>query len=267
MLTPDVLLAVRDRCAVITIDRPSTRNAIDRPTIEALGSVLDQVEVGIDSGDIAVVAIRGGGSQVFISGGDLKELAQIRSESDARLMAESMRTVLDRLVSLRIPSVAVLNGDAYGGGAEVAVACDIRIAASDVRIGFTHVSLGIMPAWGGVERLTTLVGRGRASHLLLTGNVVTAAEAGAVGLVEHVVERESFEDDSHALLAQLAAVPSTPARAITALVKAVAQPVVPGLAELATTEFAKSWASENHWIAVEAAAARRASQRPSRPTT
>ena len=92
-------------------------------------------------------------------------------------MAETMRGVLDRVATLPVPVLAAVNGDAYGGGAEVAVACDIRIAADDVRCAFNQVALGIMPAWGGIERLTALVGRGRALALMTTGRVLDAAAA------------------------------------------------------------------------------------------
>jgi len=121
-----------------------------------------------------VLVVTGAGTRVFVAGGDLKELAAIRTHDDAVAMAHTMRTVLDRIATLPVPVLAAVNGDAYGGGAEVAVACDIRIAADDVRCGFNQVALGIMPAWGGIERLTALVGRGRALMLMTTGRVFLA---------------------------------------------------------------------------------------------
>lgn len=117
-----------------------------------------------------------------------------------------MCSCLDRLATLAVPTVALMNGHAYGGGAEVAVACDMRLAADDISIAFNQVALAIMPAWGGIERLTALVGRGRALHLLLTGRVLLVAQAGAIGLVEQVVPRAEFEVEGQALLRTLAAV-------------------------------------------------------------
>jgi enoyl-CoA hydratase len=260
-MTPDVTLTVQDRCALLTIDRPQTRNAIDRPAMATLGGLLDEVAALVDRDEARVLAIRGGGDRVFVSGGDLKELATIRSEDDARAMALSMREVLDRVGALSVPTVAVLNGHAFGGGAEVAIACDMRIAASDVQIGFTQVQLGIMPAWGGVERLAKVVGRGRACHLLLTGAVLTAGEAAAVGLVEQVVDRPGFDAAVVALLTQLAAVPPAAARGIRALVDDVWRPDSPQTTEPAATAFARSWVSDEHWQAVDEQARLRAERR------
>jgi enoyl-CoA hydratase/carnithine racemase len=257
----DVTLSVSNRRAVLTIDRPATRNAIDRPTMGTLAELLDEVEALAGRDDVRVLAIRGGGDRVFVSGGDLKELATIRTEDDAREMALSMRTVLDRVASLPVPTVALLNGHAFGGGAEVAIACDMRLAADDVRIGFTQVQLGIMPAWGGVERLAKLLGRGRTCHLLLTGSVLTAEEAARTGLVEEVVARADFDVAADRLLTQLAALPAAAARGIRELVDQVWRPDSPATTKDATTAFARSWVSEEHWGAVEVQARLRAERR------
>jgi enoyl-CoA hydratase/carnithine racemase len=257
----DVTLTVDNRAAVLTIDRPSTRNAIDRPTMGTLARLLDEVESLVERDEVRVLAIRGGGDRVFVSGGDLKELAAIRTESDAREMALTMRGVLDRVSSLAVPTVALLNGHAFGGGAEVAIACDMRLAAADVRIGFTQVQLGIMPAWGGVERLAKLVGRGRTSHLLLTGSVLTADAAARVGLVEEVVDRSTFDEASRDLLTQLAALPPAAARGIRRLVDEVWQPDSPRTTDDATSAFARSWVSDEHWEAVDQQARLRAQRR------
>jgi enoyl-CoA hydratase/carnithine racemase len=264
-MSDDVRLTLRRGVATILIDRPATRNAIDRAVMARLDGLLDEVDTGIEAGDIAVVALRGGGDRVFISGGDLKELARIRTEADATAMSRTMRGVLDRVATLPVPTVALLNGDAYGGGGEVAVACDIRLAAADVTIAFNQVALGIMPAWGGIERLTTLVGRGRALQLLLTGALLPAEAAAAANLVELVVPRPDFDEAAARLLDQLAAVPPTPGRAIKALVGSVAPPSSPELAAVASAEFARSGVADEHWAAVDAAAARRAALKAARP--
>jgi enoyl-CoA hydratase/carnithine racemase len=226
-----------------------------------LSALIDDVEALAARDEIRVLALRGGGDRVFVSGGDLKELASIRTEDDARDMALSMRRVLDRVASLPVPTVALLNGHAFGGGAEVAVACDLRLAASDVRIGFTQVQLGIMPAWGGVERLAKLVGPGRANHLLLTGAVLEAEQAACVGLVEQVVARADFDAAGDALLAQLAGLPPSAARGIRSLVDAVWRPDSPETTDHATASFARSWVSDEHWDAAERQARLRAERR------
>ena len=116
--------------------------------------------------------IRGGGDRAFVSGGDLKELAALRTLEEAAGMARRMRTICDRIAAFPAPVIAALNGHALGGGAEVAVAADIRVAADDVKIGFNQVSLAIMPAWGGAERLAALVGRSQALLLAGSGTVL-----------------------------------------------------------------------------------------------
>ncbi len=256
-----VRLSVAEGIATILIDRPPTRNAIDRTVMAELNVVLDELDTAIEADEIRVVAIRGGGDRVFISGGDLKELALIRTESDAVAMSRTMRGVLDRVATLPVPTVALLNGDAYGGGGEVAVACDLRLAAADIKIAFNQVALAITPAWGGIERLTTLIGRGRALQLLLTGSVMAAPEANAINLIEVVVPRERFDAEAASLLATLAAVPSGPSRTIKSLVGSVAPPVAPELASFAAAAFARSWVADEHWAAADAAAAARAARR------
>ena len=176
-------LELEQGLAVITIDRPEARNAIAPETMEQLEKALDEAE-----GAKALV-IRGGGDRAFVSGGDLKELSKLRTVEQAAEMARQMRTVCDRIAAFPAPVVAALNGHALGGGAEVAVAADIRIAADDIKIGFNQVSLAIMPAWGGAERLSALVGRGRALMLAGSGTVLDASGAERLGLVDRVLPR------------------------------------------------------------------------------
>src|SRR5215468_6162027 len=166
----EVALDLQEGVAVVTVDRPEVRNAISPATMDALERALDA------AADADVLVIRGSGDRAFISGGDLKELAKIRTHEAAVAMAVRMRRLCDRIATFPGPVIAALNGHALGGGAEVAVAADIRIAADDVKIGFNQVALAIMPAWGGLERLAALVGHGRALLLAGTGTVLDAIE-------------------------------------------------------------------------------------------
>jgi enoyl-CoA hydratase len=245
----DVRLERDGPVAVITIDRPASRNAVGLATMGLLGDVVADVA----GSDAALVVLRGAGDRVFVSGGDLKELAALRTVEDAQAMARRMRTVLDALAGLPVPVLAALNGDAYGGGAEVAVACDVRLAADDVRLGFTQVQLGIMPAWGGIERLGALVGRGRALYLLASGRVLGAGEAATWGLVEEVAPRARFEDRWRALAHELAGASGLALRGIKGCYDAAHPPARPDLAEGATAAFARTWVSDDHWSAVERA--------------
>jgi enoyl-CoA hydratase/carnithine racemase len=222
--------------AVITIDRPHVRNAIGLATMDELDKVIDAA-----AGAQALV-IKGAGDRAFVSGGDLKELAAIRTDDEAAAMALKMRRVCDRLADFPAPVIAALNGHALGGGAEVAVAADIRVAADDVRIGFTQVKLAIMPAWGGAERLAALVGKGRALLLAGAGTVLGAAEAERIGLVDRVVPRASFEAEWRSLARSLA---NDPAREIKRLTAGGVAP------DEAARAFARLWAADAHWAAAE----------------
>ena len=230
-------LELDDGLAVITIDRPKARNAIAPETMEQLDAALDGAE-----GATALV-IKGAGDRAFVSGGDLKQLAALRTEADAAAMARRMRAVCDRIATFASVTVAVLNGHALGGGAEFAVAADIRLAAADIKIGFNQVSLEIMPAWGGAERLAELVGYSRALLLAGTGTILPATEAERVGLIDRVLPRESFDDDWRAIARKLA---HRPAGEIKRVMKGAS-------ADEAVDAFARLWVSDEHWAAAEKA--------------
>ena len=187
------------------------------------------------------LVIRGEGDKAFVSGGDLKELSALRTEEQAAAMAWRMRSLCDELANFPAPVVAALNGHAFGGGAEVAVAVDIRVAADDIKIGFNQVSLEIMPAWGGAERLAALVGRGRALMLAGTGAVLTADQAEKVGLVDRVLARATFETEWRSLARALA---NRPAGDIKRVMSGVP-------ASDAVAAFASLWVSDEHWAAAD----------------
>ncbi len=224
-----------DTVAVITINRPGARNAIAPQT-------MDQLEEAIaGAAGAQCLVIRGEGEKAFVSGGDLKELSALRTEEQAAAMASRMRSICDELARFPAPVVAALNGHALGGGAEVAVAADIRVAADDIKIGFNQVSLDIMPAWGGAERLATLVGRGRALMLAGSGTILTAHEAEKFGLVDLVLPRASFDTEWRSLARSLA---NKPAGEIKRVIAGVS-------ADDAIAAFAALWVSDEHWAAAD----------------
>ncbi|MFC4503506.1 MULTISPECIES: enoyl-CoA hydratase/isomerase family protein [Streptomyces] len=231
-----VELELEDGLAVVTIDRPHARNAVDLATMAELEKALDAAEGAL------ALAVTGAGEKAFVSGGDLKELARLRSEPEAVEMALRMRAVCDRIAAFPGPVVAALNGHAFGGGAEVAVAADIRIAAEDVRIGFNQSRLAIVPAWGGAERLARLVGPGRALLLAGTGRALDAAEAERLGLVDAVLPRAGFADAWRELARSLA---TAQAREIKNLTTRTRTP------EEAAAAFARLWVADEHWEAAE----------------
>jgi enoyl-CoA hydratase len=233
--------------AVVTIDRPDVRNAIGFATIAALDDALDRVLAST----AAVLVLRGGGDRAFVSGGDLKELGAVRTYEDAVGMASRVRRLLDRVAAFPVPVIAALNGHALGGGAEVAIAADVRIAADDIKIGFNQVSLGIMPAWGGAERLAEIVGRSRALLAITTGELYDAAAAAHWGLVDMVVPRHAFEAEWQRLARRLATLAPGTTRAVKAVIGAAVPAVHPDLETGATDAFARLWTADAHWAAVE----------------
>lgn len=255
----EIRLERQGAAALITIDRPHARNALARPTFAELRAAIAEVAAG----DASLLVLRGAGDRAFVAGGDLRDLAQVRTLSDAQELAASMREVLDALVTLPIPVLGALNGDALGGGAETAVACDFRIAASHARIGFSQARLGIMPAWGGIERLGELVGRGRALYLLTTGATLSASDAARWGLIEEVVPSESFEPRLAALVEELAEVPRAVLTGLKRVVGQVRPNFHPATAAVAVDAFAATWIDDAHW---QAAARRETERRRARGT-
>lgn len=243
---------------VLTIDRPHARNAIGLGTMDELDAAL----AGLAGGDARCAVLTGAGDRAFVAGGDLRELESVTSEEFAVDMARRMRHTLDRIATLPIPVICALNGAAIGGGAETAVACDYRIAADDARIGFTQVLLGVMPAWGGVERLSNLVGRGRALYLLTTGTVLSGREAVAAGLVEECVPRAAFEARWREVAHQVARAPRSALAGIKRAVEGTIPANRPGTEREAIADFARAWADPRHWeMAAEAEARRREARR------
>src|ERR1700736_5637684 len=245
----DIKVRQEGRVLVLTVDRPQARNALAGSTMEELDAHLADLA---DRTDIHCAVITGAGERAFIAGGDLKELASQRDEAFARQMAEAMRGSLDRIPSLPVPVIAAINGAALGGGAEVAIACDFRVAADDARIGFTQALLGLMPAWGGIERLAGSTGRSRALYLLTTGRVLSGQEAVDWGVVEECVPRAGFEARWRQVARQGASAP----REVLAAIKAAMQAAHPGsrpdLAGPAIADFARAWADPRHWEMAEA---------------
>jgi enoyl-CoA hydratase len=234
---------------LLTIDRPAVHNAISLSTMDEFDRVLDHLEA---SPTLSVLVLTGAGDKTFVSGGDLKELEQLTTHQAAASMSRQMQQLMTRLSGLPIPVIGAINGDSFGGGCEVALACDIRIASSRARFAFKQVTIGITPAWGGRSRLVDLVGRSLALRLMLTGEIIDAAEAMRIGLVDGIVDPASVFGSAMGLARQIAANPSEAVRAIKHQVSHGR-----GLSSEAATEFeadtfARTWVSDDHLKAVAA---------------
>jgi enoyl-CoA hydratase/carnithine racemase len=254
---PDLRVEIARGVATIVINRPSARNALALGTMAEIDEALTEIE----RQKARVVVVRGASDKAFCAGGDLKELEHMRSAEDAAGMASRMRRTLDRVTALAVPVIGAINGDAFGGGAELALACDFRIAARHARIGFTQISLGLMPAWGASERLAALVGRGKALHMLLTGRVFAADEALGVGLVEEVVDGAGFDARIAEVARSIATASPTAVAGIKRSVDSVRAHRHPELAESAVATFTRTWTAPAHWRAVERMEKRRKKSR------
>ena len=179
-------IEVDDRLAVVTIDRPEVRNALSRQVLAELRDALAQLGA---ADDVGIVAFTGAGDKAFVAGADIGQLrhADLHAGLDAAL-----QRAFDEIEAFPKPTVAAVNGFALGGGCELAMACDIRIASENARFGLPETTLSVLPGAGGTQRLARLVGTGRAIEMILTSRFVDAAEAHAIGLVTAVVPAEEL---------------------------------------------------------------------------
>jgi enoyl-CoA hydratase len=190
-----VLLDVAGAVATLTVNRPWVLNALDQATFDALEESWNRIEA--DPG-VRCAIVTGAGDRAFSAGADIRQLNELSSESALAFMAYGQR-VFDRIAASRKPTVAAVNGYALGGGLELAMACDIRIASDTAFFGQPEITLGSIPGWGGTQRLPLLIGLGRARELILTGRIIDAAEAERAGLVNRVVPVADLATEAHAV--------------------------------------------------------------------
>ncbi len=182
----NVKVMVEDRVAIVTIDHRPV-NALDRQTLQELGQVVDAIR---DEATTKVIIVTGGGSLAFVAGADIKEVSKLSSVAEAKEMARLGQSVFLKLQRLAKPVIAAINGVCLGGGLELAMSCHLRISGDRVRFGQPEITLGIIPGWGGTQRLPRLIGRAKATEWILTGDVVMAQEAYRLGLVNQVVPQD-----------------------------------------------------------------------------
>jgi len=229
--------------ATLTINRPQVHNAVSLATMSEIERVLDWLEA--DS-TISALILTGAGDRSFVSGGDLKDFERITTHEAAVAMSRRMQLISARLRALPIPVIGAINGDCLGGGCEVALACDIRIVSDAARFGFKQVNLGITPAWGGRRRFVRMAGRARALRLLLTGDLIDAAEALRLGLADQVVASDQVMVQATALARAIAANPPMAVRAIKQMVNEDDLIDDERIQALEADRFARTWISEDH---------------------
>jgi enoyl-CoA hydratase len=191
-----------DVVATICLDRPAKHNAL---TPEMLGQ-LEEILITLDSDrDVRVVLVTAAGNRSFCAGADIKRFKALQPLDMWALWTRLGHRVFDHLAGLRQPTIAAISGNAYGGGFELALACDLRILADDATLGLTEVGLGTLPGWGGTGRLRELVGAGRAKELIFTGEPLIAEQALAWGVANQLVPKAEVIKTAHALAVRIAA--------------------------------------------------------------
>jgi enoyl-CoA hydratase len=183
----NILLNVEDHIATLTINRPDKLNALNKDTLLEIKCAFQQI--CLDK-DIKALIITGAGEKAFIAGADINEIAAL-DESDARTFSENGQKIFRLIENSRTPVIGAINGYALGGGCELALSCHLRLASQNAQLGLPEASLGILPAFGGTQRLTRLIGKGMALEIMLTGDMISAERAVKIGLVNHMVDHPS----------------------------------------------------------------------------
>jgi enoyl-CoA hydratase len=183
----NILLNVEDHIATLTINRPDKLNALNKDTLLEIKCAFQQI--CLDK-DIKALIITGAGEKAFIAGADINEIAAL-DESDARTFSENGQKIFRLIENSRKPVIGAINGYALGGGCELALSCHLRLASQNAQLGLPEASLGILPAFGGTQRLTRLIGKGMALEIMLTGDMISAERAVKIGLVNHMVDHPS----------------------------------------------------------------------------
>jgi len=236
-----LILEREDGVAILTINRPQALNALNEQVLEELSRALEEV-----AGDpeVRVLIITGAGDRAFVAGADIRHMRDL-DVAGARSFAERGQRVLGYIENMDKVVIAAINGYCLGGGCELAMACDIRLAARGARLGQPEVTVGVPPGFGATQRLPRLVGLGKAKELILTGEMVDAEEAAAMGLVNRVCEPDRLMDEARALARKIASrAPVALALAKRALNRSFSVGLETGLAYEAEL-FASAFASED----------------------
>ena len=197
----NLIFEKKDHVGTITFNRPKVLNALNRETMDELDALLSEARY---DADLRVLILTGAGDKAFIAGADVNELAQ-QTPASGRETSLHGQAVLHKFETLGKPSIAAINGFALGGGCELALACSIRLASRTAKLGQPEVKLGIIPGYGGTQRLARLCGKGVALELCLSGEMISAEEAQCIGLVNHVYEPGELLAAAQALAAKIAA--------------------------------------------------------------
>ncbi len=238
-----------DRTAIIRVNRPAARNAIDRKTMDELEEAIQLLETRTELG---CVVLTGEGDRAFIAGGDLKDFSQLDTPAMGQEMARRMQLLLNRWEALPIPTIAAIGANAYGGGCEIALACDLRVMAEGAHLVFSQARLGLLTGWGGTARLVRAVGVSASMQILMTGQYLTALRAKELGLVAEVAPDGYALAGALDLARQITRHPREAIEALKAVILAASTEPFDRALEVENQWFGKRWCSPEHRRAVSA---------------
>lgn len=200
MTYENILSNIENSIATVTINRPTKLNALNVDTIQELHHAFNTLQL---NPDVRVIILTGSGEKAFVAGADIAEFAHFSVEEGAQLAANGQELLFDFVEKLKTPVIAAVNGFALGGGLELAMACHFRVASDNAKMGLPEVSLGVIPGYGGTQRLPQLVGKGRAMEMIMTAGMIPADEAYRAGLVNHVVAQAELLDFCKGIAAKI----------------------------------------------------------------
>ena len=189
MALENIILEHEKGIATLYINRPEKLNALNKATIQELHETLELVD---NNPDVRVIIITGSGEKAFVAGADISEFAHFSAEEGSKLAAQGQKILFDFIENMNTPVIAAINGFALGGGLELAMACHFRIASENAKMGLPETSLGVIPGYGGTQRLPQIIGKGRAMEMIMTAGMIDAETAKVYGLVNHVVPQSDL---------------------------------------------------------------------------
>ena len=197
MTYKNIIADLKERILYLTINRESKLNALNKETLNELADVIAEAQ---NNDEVRGILLTGAGPKAFVAGADISEFAEFNGNQGEELARHGQETVFNAIEHSIKPVVAAINGFALGGGLELAMACHIRIASENAMLGLPEVSLGLIPGYGGTQRLTQLVGKGKAIEMITTAEMISATQAESIGLVNHVVAPEFLMAKAEELL-------------------------------------------------------------------
>ena len=223
MMYKNILSKIKEGVCCITINRPKQLNALNSATIRELNKAITKAD---NHKSVRCIIITGAETKAFVAGADIKEFAKFNVSQGKSLASQGQKLLFDLLENATTPSIAAINGFALGGGLELAMSCHIRIAADNVKMGLPEVSLGVIPGYGGTQRLAQLVGKGKAMEMIMTAQVLSAEEAWKWGLVNHVCSQEKLMFMAEEIASKIK---SNSASAISKAIKAINSGFIDGI--------------------------------------